>query len=81
MAAGEVLKQTKFLNFIEISDTGKTKLIGVGNNSGEKLAYIKWDAGWRRYVFLPFKDTQYDVSCLNEISEFITSLMNARKNG
>lgn len=79
MAAGDLLKQTKFLNFVEISDTGKTKLIGVGNNSGQKLAYIKWDTGWRRYVFLPFKETQYDVTCLSEISAFITDLMNQRK--
>lgn len=79
MATGDLLLQTKFLNFVEISDTGKTKVIGVGNNSGHKLAYIKWDTGWRRYVFLPFKDTQFDVSCLNEISTFITKLMDDRK--
>lgn len=79
MAQGDLLKQTKYLNFVEISDTGKTKTIGVGNNIGEKLAYIKWDTGWRKYVLLPFTNMQFDVTCLKEISEFITDLMNQRK--
>lgn len=81
MAQGQLLKQTKYLNFVEISDSGKTKVIGVGNNSGEKLAYIKWDTAWRRYVLLPFANMQFDVTCLNEISSFITELMDARKTG
>lgn len=36
----ELIKQTKFLNFTELPATGKTRIIGVGNNSGEKLASI-----------------------------------------
>lgn len=79
MAAGDLLKQTKFLNFVEISDTGKTKVIGVGNNQGQKLAYLKWATGWRRYVFMPFPDTQFDADCLTEILNFMQQLMNDRK--
>lgn len=81
MAAGDLLRQTKFLNYIEISDTGKTKVIGVGNNQGQKLAYLKWAAGWRRYVFMPFKDTQFDADCLKDILDFMEKLMADRKNG
>lgn len=73
-----LLKQTKFLNFTELPQTGKTKIIGVGNNQGHKLAFIKWDTGWRRYVFLPLGGTQFDVYCLKDISDFITDLMEAR---
>jgi hypothetical protein len=74
-----LLKQTKFLNFTLLPSKGKTKLIGVGNNSGGKLAYIKWHPGWRRYAFFPFAMTLFDVACLNEISQFITELMEERK--
>lgn len=74
-----LLKRTKFLNFTDLPATGKTKIIGVGNNQGHKLAFIKWDTGWRRYVFLPLGGTQFDVSCLKDISDFITDLMEARK--
>lgn len=77
----KLLKQTKFLNFTELPAKGVTKIIGVGNNSGGKLAFIKWHSGWRRYAFFPFPDTLFDVACLNEISEFITELMDVRKNG
>lgn len=75
----ELLHQTKFLNFTRLPSTGKTLHIGVGNNQGHKLAFIKWDTGWRRYVFLPLGGTQYDVSCLKDIEDFITDLMEKRK--
>lgn len=76
----ELLKITKYLNFTQISDTGKTKLIGVGNNSGEKLGMIRWKPGWRRYAFEPNEGTIFDSSCMKEIVEFIDSLMDERKN-
>lgn len=75
-----LLKKTKFLNFTELPPTGKTKIIGVGNNTGQKLAIIKWSSGWRRYVFHPFKETQFDVDCLVDICDFITELMEERKS-
>lgn len=75
-----LLKQTKFLNFTEFPPTGKTKTIGIGNKLGHKFGLIKWDTGWRRYVFLPFGGTQFDVSCLKDISDFITDLMEARNS-
>lgn len=75
-----LLKQTKYLNFTELPSKGKTKIIGVGNNNGMKLAFIKWQSGWRRYVFMPFPDTIFDVGCLGEIADFINELMEARKN-
>lgn len=74
-----LLRQTKYLNFTELPSTGKTKIIGIGNNSGQKLAYVKWSASWRRYVFLPFPDTQFDTVCLGEIVDFIKQLMEERK--
>jgi hypothetical protein len=74
-----LLKETKYLNFTEISDNGKTKIIGVGNFNGEKLAYVKWSGAWRKYCFFPIEGTSYDTSCLNDIMIFIKELMDERK--
>lgn len=74
-----LIKQTKFLNFTELPSTGKTRVIGVGNNQGLKLAYIKWENGWRRYVLHPMNFTIYDAACLKDITDFITEIMNERK--
>jgi hypothetical protein len=74
-----VLKVTKFLNFTEIKDTGKTKIVGVGNNAGEKLGLIKWHGPWRKYVFTPITDSIYDVKCLIDIIAFIKELTDQRK--
>jgi len=75
----KLLKQTKYLNFTELPSKGVTKIIGVGNTSGSKLAFIKWHSGWRRYVFLPLPETLYDVACMKDILDFIQELMDERK--
>jgi hypothetical protein len=74
-----LLKQTKYLNYTDLPSKGKTKIIGVGNNQGMKLAYIKWEPHWRRYVLHPMHFTVYDASCLSDITDFITQLMAERK--
>lgn len=79
MSEYKLIKQTKYLNFTELPPTGKTRIIGVGNNSGEKLAIIKWSSGWRRYVFHPMEGTSYDVACMTDIINFINQLMEDRK--
>lgn len=75
-----ILKITKYLNFTEISNTGKTKIVGVGNNNGEKLGYIRWRSGWRKYVFEPLQLSVWDESCLLDICIFLKELMDERKN-
>ena len=75
----QLLKQTKFLNYTEIDNTGKTKIVGVGNNQGHKLGVIKWYASWRKYCFSPFPATTFDMTCLNDITLFIKELMDERK--
>jgi hypothetical protein len=74
----QVLKVTEFLNFTLIGDTGKTQIIGVGNNSAVKLGLIKWVGAWRKYCFFPEQDTFYDTKCLEEIKAFMGDLMLAR---
>lgn len=79
MPEPEVLKITEYLNFTKISDTGKTIIVGIGNNSGVKLGLIKWMGAWRRYCFFPYEETLYDTKCLAEIIQFIADLMAQRK--
>lgn len=74
-----LLKQTKYLNYTKIGDTGKTIVIGVGNNSGEKLGKISFSGAWRKYVFTTLTDIQLDTSCMKNIIETIEELMNQRK--
>lgn len=75
------MNNKSFLVFNEVSNPkGKTKRFTVNNTSGEMLGWIHWRSGWRRYVYGTGKTiTEYDVVCLNEISNFITQLMNERK--
>jgi hypothetical protein len=73
-----LLKKTKYLNFKEIGDTGKTKLIVVENTFGVKLGLIRWYGPWRKYCFIPSDGTTYDTSCLNDIIVFINELMDKR---
>jgi len=75
----KLLKVTKYLNYTEVGNTGKTKLVGVGNNYGEKLGYIKYHSPWRKYIFSPITDSLYDTSCLKDICDFIDELMAERK--
>jgi hypothetical protein len=70
----KVLLVSEYLNFTEIGDTGKTKIIGVGNNSGVKLGLIKWVGAWRKYCFFPACDTFFDGKCLDTIKTFTDEL-------
>ena len=71
---------TEYLNYVEISNTGKTSKIGVGNNSGHKLGIISWYAPWRRYVFSANEaNLVFDSKCLKDITAFIDDLMDKRK--
>jgi len=69
-----------YLSFVEIKDTGKTKVYTVLNKDYQDLGIISWRTGWRRHVFSPY-NAVFDVSCLNEICNFINVLMEDRKNG
>lgn len=61
------------------SPSGKTKIIDVMSKGGDTLGVIKWFGQWRKYCFYPEKDTIFDKSCLDEISNHINNLMLERK--
>lgn len=62
------------LKFIQINDTGKTKVWAVGTQYAE-LGQVKWYAPWRRYTFYPNANTLFDCTCLKEVIDFISSEM------
>ena len=43
------------------------------------LGIIRWYGPWRQYCFYPAHDTVFNKECLNDIYDFITQIMNARK--
>jgi hypothetical protein len=58
----------------------KTKLYIVRSNWDDStLGTIRWERGWRQYVFYPFEDRIWSWDCLKELSEFIKNLMDERK--
>lgn len=68
-----------YLQFVELPQTGKTKIFRVDNNSGVELGVIKWKSGWRRYVINVNDGIIFDSSCLKEIIQFLDKLMGDRK--
>lgn len=77
-----IMANKSFLVFEEVPNPkGKTKRFRVKNTSGDVLGWIHWRSGWRKYVYGTGQSvTEYDVVCLTEISNFLTNLMEERKN-
>jgi hypothetical protein len=71
---------SEYLEFVEVKDTGKTKVWDVMSRSGGyRLAQIRWHGPWRQYTMRPELDTIWNVDCLADISGFIVEQMAARK--
>jgi len=69
----------KFIQFIELPQTGKTKIFRVENIGGLELGIIKWECGWRRYVLNINNSMIFDSGCLKEVVCFLDKLMSDRK--
>jgi hypothetical protein len=39
--------------------------------SGTPLGTVAWYTGWRRYVFRPYPDTEYEQDCLRDVANFL----------
>ena len=60
--------ESKYLVFKEVEITGrKTPVYEVKNKSDEYLGYIIFRPSWRKFVFVPAKDTLFDANCLSDI--------------
>jgi len=76
------IKTTKYMVFEEIERKPKTSVWQVLNRkSSYVLGLIEYYTGWRQYVFEPSGNTEFNNSCLNEISGFLTELNNNRQTG
>ena len=72
--------ESKYLEFLYMDKTKKTEIYGVGSkNHGILLGEIKWFGRWRQYCFFPYKNTVFNIGCLNDINAFIKELMEERK--
>jgi hypothetical protein len=72
-------KKGEFVDFIEIGDTGKTKRYSINTKTGDLFGGIQWYGAWRKYCFFPSANTIWDSKCLNEVNDFISRLMEQRK--
>jgi len=70
----------KYIKFKLEEEKPKTKVYAVASKStGDGLGRIKWYGPWRQYCFFPFGDTTWSKGCLNEINDFISTLMDERR--
>ena len=70
----------KYLEFTQFADTGKTTKWNCHNkSSGTILGKIKWHPAWRRYCYFPIIHAVYDITCLNDISDFLEQLWQKKK--
>lgn len=73
----------KYIEVVEIKDTGKTKVFNVINKlHRDELGKICWYAPWRRYTFITSTNALvFDAVCLDNIKEYINYLTRFRKDG
>lgn len=70
----------KYLEFKQIPYEGKTKRFEIMSKlHGYSLGRIMWSTGWRRYIFCPAYPTDWSIDCLQDIQDFLQSLMDERK--
>lgn len=64
-------KKSKLVSFelAGVSKSGKTVEWRV-NNTDDILGYIRWYAPWRKYSFLPCRETVFEQDCLRSIADF-----------
>ena len=69
---------SEYIEFVEVGDTGKTKLFEVRRLGGATLGMVKWYGPWRQYTFMPCAVTVWNPECLKAIITFIFGLMDER---
>ena len=70
-----------WLDFVEIKDTGKTKVWNIHNSdNGSYLGQVKWNGGWRQYIFSTEPDCIWNTDCLDQLNAFIRLQMQERRN-
>jgi len=69
----------RHIHFVQLSQKPKTSIWACCNNSsGGELGQIKWYGPWRQYCFFPESYCVFNVSCLDDIKDFIRQLKEGR---
>lgn len=72
---------SKWINIKFFNDTGKTKIYEITTKDDKIiLGYIKWFGRWRCYSLFPEPKTVFEKTCLIDITNFISKLMQERKD-
>jgi len=77
----EIIKQTKFLIFVQLTrdKDRKTEVVTVNNkHHNMTIGVIKWYGSWRQYCFFPNGETIWNKDCLDDINSVIRDLMNLK---
>ena len=65
----------KYIHFTKITDKPKTSEWACRNNkSGAVLGHVRWQIGWRQYIYEPITEAIYSAGCLLDIADFIKTL-------
>jgi len=64
---------------ILVGEKPKTKIYKVLSKHEDILGEVKWYAPWRQYSFFPEDECIFSKGCMNDINDFMTELMEARK--
>ena len=79
-ATKELKTKYKYIHFIQAESKTKTSVWTCFNSKHlNTLGYIKWHGPWRQYCWFPFENTIFNKGCNEDINDFITQLMDERK--
>lgn len=72
-------KKYKYILFNEIHSKNKTKKFECLTTRGDqKLGEVEWYRYWRQYCFFPEENVVFSKGCLDDISDFLSSIKNLR---
>ena len=70
-----------YIHFVYVGTPRKTQIWYCYSNSSRKvLGTVKWYGAWQQYCFFPQYETVFNKECLEDVNDFITKLMEDRKN-
>lgn len=64
-----------------MDDKRKTRVFKIRSTSDQVLlGIVRWENGWRQYVFCPRNQTIWSVGCLEDLRQFLGLLKAERKS-
>lgn len=70
-----MIKDYKYIYFLKVADKPKTSVWHCRSQSSNALlGEVKWYGPWRQYCFFPEANTVFNVTCHEDINNFIGQL-------